>query len=68
LYLVLAGTGFHPGYVLGGAALGEIAVLAVLGFGLWMLRRRWILTRMIQSAAGLLLVFGMAWFFLRLKN
>jgi hypothetical protein len=68
LYLVLAGTGFRPAYVLEGAALGEIAILGAFGAAFWMLRQRWVLTRAIQSAAGLLLVFGMAWFFLRMKN
>ena len=37
LYLVLAGSGFHPAYVLGGAALSELAVIAALGIALWML-------------------------------
>jgi HupE / UreJ protein len=68
LYLVLAGGGFRPAYVLAGAAISELAVIAALGFALWMLKRRWVITRMVQASAGLLLVFGMTWFFLRMKN
>lgn len=68
LYLVLAGSGFRPAYVLGGAAISELSVIAVLGFGVWMLQRRWTITRLVQSSAALLLVFGMTWFFVRLRS
>ena len=66
--LVLAASEFRPVYVLGGAAVGEIAVIAAFGAGLWMLRRRWVVTRFVQSGAGLLLLFGMTWFVLRMRN
>jgi hypothetical protein len=68
LYLVLSGSGFHSSYVLGGAALSELTVIAILGVALWMLRRRWVITRLVQVAASLLLVFGMTWFFLRMRS
>ena len=68
LYLVLAGSGFHPTYVLTGAAIAEITVIAVLGFGLWMLQRRWVITNLVRTGAALLLIFGMTWFVLRLKS
>jgi hypothetical protein len=68
LYLVLAGSGFRPAYVLSGAAIAELAVIAALGFCVWMLERRWTITRLVQSSAALLLVFGMTWFFLRVRS
>jgi HupE / UreJ protein len=68
LYLFLAGSGFHPGYVLSGAAVSELAIMAALAAALWMLERRWTITRLVQSSAGVLLIFGMAWFFLRMKS
>jgi hypothetical protein len=68
LYLVLAGGDFRPVYVLSGAAVSEVAVISALGFALWMFQRRWAVTRLVQAAAGILLVFGMAWFFVRMKS
>ena len=68
LYLVLAGSGFHSAYVLGGAAISELTVIGALGFAMWMVRRRWAVTRLVQGAGSLLLVFGMTWFLLRLRN
>jgi hypothetical protein len=68
LYLVLAGSGFRPSYVLGGAAISELAVIAVLALGIWMLERRWATTRLVRSSAALLLVFGMTWFILRVRS
>ena len=68
LYLVLADSGFRPTYVLGGAAISELAVIALLGFALWMLERRWAIHRFVQASASLLLAFGMAWFFMRMRS
>jgi hypothetical protein len=68
LYLVLAASGFRAAYVLAGAALAELTVIALAALGLWLLSRRWALTRLIQASASLLLVFGMTWFFLRLRS
>jgi hypothetical protein len=66
LYLVLAGSGFHPAYVLGGAALSESVVIAALAIPLWIIRRRWPIVHLVKASAGLLLVLGMAWFSLRM--
>jgi hypothetical protein len=68
LYLVLAAGGFRASYVLGGAALAELAVIAVLALPLWMLQRRWSLAYVVKGSAALLLVFGMTWFFLRMRS
>jgi hypothetical protein len=65
---VLSGSGFSPAYVLGGAAISELAVIGVLGCAIWVIERRWTLTRLVQSSAALLLVFGMTWFFLRVRS
>lgn len=68
MYLVLAGSGFRPSYVLGGAAISELIVIALLGLAVWMLQRRWAITRLVQASASVLLVFGMTWFFLRMRS
>jgi hypothetical protein len=68
LYLVLAGSGFRPAYVLGGAVIAEIVVIAALALTLWMLQRRWVVVRLVRASAALLLVFGMTWFFLRIRG
>jgi hypothetical protein len=65
LYLVLSGSGFYPSYVLGGAAISQLTVIGTLAFCVWMLERRWELTRLVRSSAALLLVFGMTWFLWR---
>ena len=68
LYLVLAGSGFRPSYVLGGAAISELTVIGILAAGMWMLERNWSISRLVRSSAALLLVFGMTWFFLRVRT
>ncbi len=68
LYLVLAAGGFHPAYVLGGAAISELVVIAALGLAMWMFERRWAITRLVQAGASLLLIFGMTWFILRMRS
>ncbi len=68
LYLVLAGSGFHPAYVLGGAALSELVVIGTLGSAVWMLQRRLAITGLVKGSAVILLVFGMSWFFLRMRS
>lgn len=68
LYLVLAGGDFRPVYILSGAAIGELAVIAALGFAVWLLERRVTITRLVQSSAALLLVFGMVWFVMRVRS
>lgn len=68
LYLVLAGSDFRPVYVLGGAAMGELAVIGLLGLGVWIFQRHWPIVYLVKTSATLLLVFGMAWFFLRMRS
>jgi len=64
LYLLLFAGDFRPVYVLSGAVVAEIGVLAFLS----VIRQKWMFTRLVQSTAGVLLVFGMTWFALRLRN
>jgi len=68
LYLVLAGSGFRPSFVLGGAAISEAGVIGVLAVCVWMLERRWSLARLVKPGAALLLVFGMVWFVMRVRS
>jgi hypothetical protein len=68
LYLVLAGSGFRPSYVLGGAAISEMTVIAILALGRWMIERQWSVTRLVRSCAALLLISGVTWFVLRLRS
>lgn len=61
--LFLQTAGYHAGYVLGGAAVAELALIAILGLVIFRLPR---LAR--KVAAGGLLVFGLVWFALRLRS
>jgi hypothetical protein len=65
-HLFLQTAGYPPGYVLAGAAVAEIAVLAVLAllFGRVMEWARAL--RPVQVSASALLAFGIAWFVLRM--
>jgi len=62
-HLFLQTTGYSASRVLAGAALAEIALLAVMAVAA--LRASGMLHRV---AAGALLLFGMAWFVMRLRN
>jgi hypothetical protein len=64
LYLFVQTADYRSGFVLLGAAVAEVAVIAVLAP---MLRRMTSL-RAIQAAASALLVFGMVWFILRVRG
>jgi hypothetical protein len=66
--LFLRTTGYHPLYVLSGAALAEILLIALGGSAFLYLRRRVSALRPVPVSASALLLFGMAWFFLRLKS
>jgi hypothetical protein len=68
LYLVLAGGDFRAAYILGGAAIAELAVIAALAIFVWMFQRRWPVVYLVKSSAALLLIFGMTWFFLRMRS
>jgi hypothetical protein len=67
-YLFLQAAGYRPGFVLAGAVAAEISVIAVLA-ALFRRVSRWSeAARAAQVAASALLVFGMVWFFLRLRG
>jgi HupE / UreJ protein len=66
--LFLQTTGYRAGPVLAGAALAEFAMIAILAvsfsrFGRWARA-----LRPLQLSASALLIFGMAWFFARLRG
>ncbi|MCW5977843.1 MAG: HupE/UreJ family protein [Bryobacteraceae bacterium] len=66
--LFLSGSEYSPLYVLTGVALAEAALLAALGVIFARLGRVMAAMRPVQVSAGILLVVGMAWFFVRLKG
>jgi hypothetical protein len=66
--LFLRTTSYSPTYVLTGAAVAEIALIAVLALLFSRLNRRLAALRPVPVCAALLLVTGMAWFFLRLRS
>lgn len=75
LALFISGSGYSVAYVLTGVALAEVMLVAVFGTVLARIHRAlkaiWPLPRAIQPvqvSAGLLLVVGMAWFFVRLRG
>lgn len=67
-YLFLQNTSFHARYVLGGAIAAQAVAISLLGLLLWQIRRVARVLRPVQVSAAGLLVFGMAWFFLRLRG
>jgi len=66
--LFLQTTGYAPGFVLAGAALAEIALLALFALVFSRIGRVAAALRPVQVAASALLAIGLIWFFLRLKN
>jgi len=66
--LFVQNTGYHPGFVLAGALAAQIVLLAILALLLSRIGRLARALRPVQVAAAALLVFGMAWFFLRLRG
>jgi hypothetical protein len=67
-YLFLQSTGYRAIYVLGGAALAEIAaisILALLFSRIARMARRW---RPLEVSATALLLLGLVWFGLRLRS
>ena len=54
--------------MLAGAAVAEIAAIALLAFAFSRIGRVARALRPVQVSAGALLAFGMVWFFLRLKS
>jgi hypothetical protein len=67
-HLFLQTTGYHAGLVLAGAAAAEIAAIAILAVVFRQVGRRARALRPVQVSASALLVFGMVWFFLRLRG
>ena len=67
-HLFVQNSGYRPGIVLAGAALAEIPVIALLAFAFSRLGKWAQPLRPIQVAASALLMFGMVWFFLRLRS
>jgi hypothetical protein len=67
-YLLLQDAGYRPGFVLAGAAVAELALLAVLAVVFARIARWGKALRPVQVSASALLVFGMVWFILRLRS
>jgi len=66
--LFLQNTGYQPTLVLAGAVMAEAAGIAVLALAFSQINRVAKALRPVQVSAAALLVFGMAWFFLRLRG
>ncbi|HEV3198781.1 MAG TPA: HupE/UreJ family protein [Bryobacteraceae bacterium] len=67
-HLFLLTSGYHPGFVLAGAAFAEIVAIAILALVFSRIGRVARALRPVQVSAAALLVFGIAWFFLRLRG
>ena len=66
--LFLRATGDHPGYVLGGAAISELILIAIFAWIFSRIGRFAAAFRPAQVSAGLLFGVSMFWFFLRMKG
>ncbi len=66
--LFLRATGYQPLFVLAGAAVGDILLIAGFAFLFKRLGRIAAALRPVQVAASLLLAVGLVWFFLRLRG
>src|SRR5262249_11658808 len=64
LMLFVQTTEYHVGFVLAGAVAGEAAVVAVLGW----IASRVAAQRAVRVCASLLLVFGLAWFWMGVRG
>jgi len=67
-HLFLQNTGYGAGWVLAGAAMGEIAAISVLALLSSRVVRMAKSMRPVQVSAFGLLLFGLVWFGLRLRN
>lgn len=67
-HLFLQTTGYSPFYVLSGAAIAELAAISVMALLFSRLVRMTQVLRPVPVAASALLVFGLAWFALRLRG
>jgi hypothetical protein len=68
LYLFIQTAGYRPGFVLLGAAVAETAVIAMLAVLLGRMTKWGEAIRPVQLAASALLLFGIAWFIVRLRG
>lgn len=66
--LFIVNTGYRPEFVLAGAVAAQVSVLTVLALVLSRIGRLAKALQPVKVAAAGLLVFGMAWFFLRLRG
>ena len=66
--LFLESTGYSPGFVLFGAALVQVALIALFALVFSRIGRFAAALRPLQVSASALLVVGMVWFFLRLRS
>jgi hypothetical protein len=66
--LFLQASGYRPVYVLAGAGLAQVALIAVFGLAFALIGRIAAALRPVQISASVLLAIGMVWFFLRLKG
>jgi len=64
LMLFVQTTEYHVAFVLAGAVVGEVVVVAVLGW----IASRVAAQRVVRVCASMLLVFGLAWFWMGLKG
>jgi hypothetical protein len=64
LLLFIESTRYHAALVLLGAAAGQLAVLAAISWAL----SRVAVRRAVPAVAGMLLVFGLAWFWMRVRG
>jgi hypothetical protein len=67
-HLFLLNSGFRPGFVLLGAALVDAAAISILALLFSQVRKVVRGPRPVRFSASALLVFGMVWFILRLRN
>jgi hypothetical protein len=68
LELFLRTSEYRPGYVLAGASLAEIALLAAFALVVWKVADAARRLRPVPAAAAVLLVIGMTWFVMRLRG
>ncbi len=66
--LFLINSGYPAAPVLAGAAVTEWLIAGLFALGLWRLSRIVPITRAAQALAGLLVIVGLGWFFVRLRN
>ena len=66
--LFLRASAYRPAYVLGGAAVAEVLLIAAFGWLFSHVRRRLAAFRPVPISASVLLAIGMAWFVLRVRS